>query len=55
MSPLVDRGEGKEYHEQRLVMVECPICGARRGEDFALYSAHLAEHEPEELGLGVAR
>lgn len=39
---------------QRIVTLEC-FCGATRGEDFERYSYHLAEHSPEDFGLGGDR
>lgn len=36
-----------------LVLRECPICPARRGEDYRAYANHLKSHGPEEFGLST--
>lgn len=52
---LVDRAERKGYHDEVLVLVECPNCGAERGRDYESYYRHLLQHEPEDFGLGGER
>lgn len=50
---LRDLTDEKPYEMELLVMVECPVCGAKKGEDYAYYSWHVrAEHDPEDVGLG---
>ena len=43
-------GDGGE----NLTTLEC-FCGATQGEDYERYSYHLAEHSPEDVGLGGDR
>lgn len=43
----------KPYATKLLVTVECPICEALKGDDYAYFAWHLAtEHGPEDVGLG---
>jgi hypothetical protein len=36
---------------EQLHIVVCPLCGAKRGEDYEDYSWHLATHSWCDLGL----
>ena len=38
-----------------LVLRECPICPAQRGQDYRAYAVHLEGHDPEEFGLSPRR
>jgi hypothetical protein len=42
----------RPYSGRYLVMVECPICGAKRGEGFNYFAWHLwSDHDASEVGL----
>lgn len=42
------------HNGEQLVISRCG-CGARLGEDYYKFSHHLAEHSPEDFGLGGDR
>lgn len=49
---IIDTAKDKDYLGVSLVTVECSICGAKKGDDYAYFASHLAEeHGPEDVGL----
>ncbi|WP_161596516.1 hypothetical protein [Salinigranum halophilum] len=50
-----DIGHRQASTGRYLVTVECPLCGAKRGEDYHYFAWHLYGHTAVDAGLGGNR